>query len=132
MGRRSKAARRRQCLPRPAPPPAAGQGLEAGRGRGRGGRGGLGGPNETDPANAAADFTKGAPVLPLTPAEQAKHFVLQPGYRLEPVLSDPVIAEPTAIAFDGNGRMFVLEDRGYMQDADATDERDPVGRISLP
>ena len=27
--------------------------------------------------------------------------------------------------------MFVLEDRGYMQDADATGERDPVGRISL-
>ena len=27
--------------------------------------------------------------------------------------------------------MFVLEDRGYMQDADATGEHDPIGRISL-
>ena len=117
----------------PAQPAAqvAGQPPDAAAGRGRGGRGGLGGPNETDPANVAADFTKGDPVLPLTPAEQATHFILQPGYHLEPVLTDPVIAEPTAISFDGNGRMFVLEDRGYMQDADAGGERDPVGRISV-
>lgn len=108
----------------PTPPDAA-------AGRGRGGRGGRGGSNETDPANAEADFTPAPPVLPLPPAEQARHFVLQPGYHLELVLSDPVIEESTAIAFDGNGRMFVLEDRGYMQDADATGERDPVGRISV-
>ncbi len=111
--------------------PAAGQAPDAGPARGRGGRGGLGGPNETDPANATADFTKTEPVLPLPPAEQAKQFVLQPGYHLEPILTDPTIAEPTAISFDGNGRMFVLEDRGYMQDADAGGERDPVGRISM-
>ena len=106
-----------------APPDAP-----AGRGRGRGGRGG---PNETDPVNAEADFTPSAPVVPLPPAEEAKQFVLQPGYHLELVLSDPVIEEATAVAFDGNGRMFVLEDRGYMQDADATGEREPVGRISV-
>ncbi len=106
--------------PGQAPPPAPGRG-----------RGGLGGSNQTDPANATADFTPAPPILALSPVEQAKHFILQPGYRLEPVLTDPAIEEPTAIAFDGNGRMFVLEDRGYMQDADATGERDPVGRISL-
>ena len=49
---------------------------------------------------------------------------------MTPVLADPDIKEPGAIAFDGNGRMFVLELRGYMQDADATGELDPVGRIS--
>ncbi len=104
------------------------QNQDAGRG-GRGGRG-QGGPGATDPANADADFSKQPPVLPLPPAEQQKHFVLQPGYRIAPVLSDPDIKEPGAIAFDGNGRMFVLELRGYMQDADATGELDPVGRIS--
>jgi mono/diheme cytochrome c family protein/glucose/arabinose dehydrogenase len=115
----------------PVPPAQMGQPNQtpdAGRG-GRGGRG-LGGPGATDPANADADFTKQPPVLPLPPAEQQKHFVLQPGYRIAPVLSDPDIKEPGAIAFDGNGRMFVLELRGYMQDADATGELDPVGRIS--
>ena len=47
------------------------------------------------------------------------------------MLTDPDIQEPAQIAFDGNGRMFVLELRGYMQDADATGELDPVGRISV-
>ena len=33
--------------------------------------------------------------------------------------------------FDGNGRMFVLENPGYMADKEANGELDPVGRISL-
>ena len=106
-------------------------GQEQGRGaQGRGGRGGQGGPGATDAANAEADFTKQPPVLPLPAPEQQKQFVLQPGYRIAPVLTEPDIKEPGAIAFDGDGRMFVLELRGYMQDADATGELDPVGRIS--
>ena len=56
---------------------------------------------------------------------------LPPGFKIEPVLTDPDIQEPGQIAFDGNGRMFVVELRGYMQDADATGELDPVGRISV-
>ena len=77
------------------------------------------------------DFSKKPPVQPLTPAEQAKRFWLPPGFKLEPVLTDPDIEEPAQIAFDGNGRMFVLEIRGYMQDADGGGTLDPVGRISL-
>jgi mono/diheme cytochrome c family protein/glucose/arabinose dehydrogenase len=50
---------------------------------------------------------------------------------MELVLADPQIEEPAQIAFDGNGRMFVLELRGYMQDADGTGELAPVGRISV-
>ncbi len=104
-------------------------------GRGGRGRGGpdilAGGPQLEDPAYTAVDFSKKDPVPALTPDKQLTRFILQPGYRLELVLADPHIEEPTAIAFDGNGRMFVLEDRGYMQDVDATGEHDPVGRISL-
>jgi mono/diheme cytochrome c family protein/glucose/arabinose dehydrogenase len=114
----------------PAAPLTPGQtGPDQGRG-GRGGRGGAGGPGATDQANADADFAKQPPVLPLPAAEQQKQFILQPGYRIAPILTEPDIKEPGAIAFDGNGRMFVLELRGYMQDADATGELDPVGRIS--
>ena len=98
---------------------------------GRGGRGGLGGPGKDDPINADVDYAKKPPVLPKTPAEELKQFILQPGYRMELVLSDPEIQDPTAIAFDGNGRLFVLEERGYMNDADASGELDPVSRISL-
>ena len=77
------------------------------------------------------DFSKKPPVVPLSAADQQKKFWLPPGFKIEPVLTDPDIQEPAQIAFDGNGRMFVLELRGYMQDADATGELDPVGRISV-
>ena len=78
-----------------------------------------------------ADFSKKGQVPLLSPAEEATRFWLPPGFKLEPVLADPDIEEPAQIAFDGNGRMFVLEIRGYMQDADANGELDPVGRISV-
>ena len=85
-----------------------------------GGRGGLGrGQSMTEP-----DFSKKPPVVPLSPEEEQKKFWLPPGFKLEPVLTDPDIEEPAQIAFDGNGRMFVLELRGYMQDADASGELD--------
>jgi hypothetical protein len=63
------------------------------------------------------DFSKKPPIVALSPAEQQKKFWLPPGFKIEPVLSDPDIQEPGQIAFDGNGRMFVVELRGYMQDA---------------
>jgi hypothetical protein len=64
------------------------------------------------------DFTKKPPVLPVPPDEELKKFWLPPGFKLELVLAEPEIQEPAQIAFDGNGRMFVLELRGYMQTAD--------------
>ena len=98
------------------PPPAAG---------GQGGFPGRGAPMWE------ADFSKKGTVPVLSPADEAKKIWMQPGFKLEAVLSDPDIQEPAQIAFDGNGRMFVLEIRGYMQDADAAGELDPVGRISV-
>jgi hypothetical protein len=35
-----------------------------------------------------------------------------------------------AIAFDGNGRMYVVEMRTYMQDIDDTGEHEPKSRVS--
>lgn len=67
----------------------------------------------------------------LTPQEELTHFHLPPGYRLELVVADPIIKEPVAIAFDGNGRMFVAEMRAFMQDLDGTDQRAKTGRVSL-
>lgn len=83
-----------------------------------------------DPANAGADFSPKPPVVALSPADEARLFWLPPGYRLEPVLTEPDIEAPAAIAFDGNGRMYVIEIVSYMKDADATGQMDPVNRIS--
>ena len=76
-------------------------------------------------------ITAQPPVVPLSVAQQQAQFVLPPGYKISPVLTDPIIKEPGAIAFDGNGRMYVLELRTYMQDIDATGELTPAGRISM-
>ena len=76
------------------------------------------------------DLTPTAPVVPVSANEQLKSFVLQPGYKLTPILSEPQIREPAAIQFDGNGRMYVLELRTYMQDIDAMGELNPTSRIS--
>ncbi len=104
----------------PAAPPAA-----QGAGANAGGRGRLGAPG-----GDTSDFTPTTPYLPRTPAEEAKGFRLPAGYRLELVASDPDIISPVAIEFDGNGRMYVAEMIGYMQDAEATHEHEPVSRIS--
>ena len=86
--------------------------------------------NRTGPDWDGADWSPKPPVLPLSPADQQRRFILQPGYSLTPVLTDPQIKQPGAIAFDANGRMYVLELRSYMLDADATNELAPISRIS--
>ena len=118
-------------------PQAGGQPAAPTQGAGRGaiqtpggGRGPGAAPDAGDPANADADLSPKPPVLPLSPAEQATRFWLPPGYRLEPVLADPIVDSPAQITFDGNGRMFVVELRGYEQTLDGIDAIAPVGRIS--
>jgi hypothetical protein len=74
----------------------------------------LGPGREEWPGSASPGFGAGKPadagrfppqtaIQPLTPQEEQKRFILPPGYRMELVLSDPEIVNPTAIAFDGNG-----------------------------
>jgi len=81
-------------------------------------------PRHQSPADVTA-----APVL--SPEDEMKTFRLQPGYHVELVASEPMIEEPVAIDFDPDGRLWVIEMRGYMQDLPGTNERSPVGRISV-
>ena len=62
--------------------------------------------------------------------EARKSIELPEGYSLELVLSEPQIEEPVAMTWDGNGVLYVVEMRTYMQTADATDEQTPKSRIS--
>lgn len=93
----------------------------------------IGLPDNADPNGddwKGIDLDTKQPVKPLYASEEAKHFLLPPGYRIEPVLTEPAIQQPGAIAFDGNGRMYVLELRSYMLNADSKDELEPTSRIS--
>lgn len=90
-------------------------------------------PAEIDPESEnwkGIDLDPKSPVLPLYPDEAATHFLLPPGYKIEPILTEPQIEQPGAISFDGNGRMYVLELRTYMLTADSDGTLEPVSRIS--
>ena len=90
-----------------------------------------GGINGIGSSEVGADFSPKEPVKPLSPKEEQARFILPPGYHLELVMSEPQIISPGAIAFDGDGRMFVAELRSYMLDADATAEKERTSRISM-
>src|SRR6476661_1751631 len=67
----------------------------------------------------------------LSPDDEMKTFFMPPGYHVELVASEPMIEEPIFIDWDPDGRLWVIEERGYMQDLPATNEREPLGRISV-
>jgi len=85
-------------------------------------------PAPMPPKDHATPLLKQIPAL--SPEEELNTIHLPDGYRLELVLSEPDIKEPMAIAFDGNGRMYVVEMRTYMQDIDGTGELEPKSRVS--
>jgi len=66
----------------------------------------------------------------LSKEESLKSIELPEGYKLELILSEPEVLEPVMCAWDGNGAMYVVEMRTYMQDADATGEQEPKSRIT--
>ena len=82
------------------------------------------------PKDVTLKFNLPAPA-PLSPEEALKSFRLPPGFRIELVAAEPMIETPVAISFDDQGRMFVVEMRGYMRDVDGTTEKEPIGRVSL-
>ena len=54
---------------------------------------------------------------PLSPAQSIKKIQLPPGFHIELVASEPMVQEPVAFCWDGNGRMYVAEMNTYMKDA---------------
>ncbi len=74
----------------------------------------------------------GVPDAPVLSVEEAlKSFRLQPGFRIEAVASDPTIEAPIQMEFDPDGRLYVLEMRGFMRTVDGGAEDQPLGRVTL-
>jgi len=68
-------------------------------------------------------------VTPLSPEESMKRIQLPPGFHIQLVANEPMVQEPVAIAWDGNGRMYVAEMNTYMKTANADGEFEPTSRI---
>jgi mono/diheme cytochrome c family protein/glucose/arabinose dehydrogenase len=91
---------------------------------------GRGGGTLSSTSNEGADFSPKPAIKARTPEEQAKSFVLPPGYRMELVAAEPDVISPAVIEFDGNGRMYVAEFITYMRDADGNNQHAPESRIT--
>lgn len=65
----------------------------------------------------------------LSPQEAIEDFRVDPRFRVSVVASEPMVEAPVAMAFDEDGRMWVVEMRAYMRDTEGTKELDASGRI---
>ncbi len=70
-----------------------------------------------------------APIL--SPEEALGTFTVAPGFRIELVAADPLVHDPVAMTFGPDGRLWVVEMRGFMLNADGTNEDAPVGSIAV-
>jgi glucose/arabinose dehydrogenase/mono/diheme cytochrome c family protein len=72
------------------------------------------------------------PPAPILTAEQAlKTFTVPKGFHVELVATDPIVGDPISMQIAPDGKIWVLEMRGYMPDADGKGEDAPVGCVAV-
>lgn len=71
------------------------------------------------------------PAPPLPPDAALRSFQLPPGFRIELVAAEPLIEAPVAMQFGPDGRLWVIEMRGFMPNLEGQGEQEPRGRISV-
>jgi putative membrane-bound dehydrogenase-like protein len=82
------------------------------------------------PIHAAEPAKKSAEVKsPLPPEEALQHFRVAPGLRVELVAAEPDVESPVAVAFDEDGRLWVVEMRDYPNGP--AKGQPPQGRIRI-
>jgi putative membrane-bound dehydrogenase-like protein len=63
---------------------------------------------------------------PYSANDALKTFQIEPGFRIEPYITEPDIRGPVAMDWDENGRIYVVEDPGYPLNVEGK-----VGRVIL-
>ncbi len=90
-------------------------------------------PRETDVSLGLEVDPKDVPdVPPVEPEKALETFRVKEGFRLELVAHEPLVVDPIQIAFDEDGRLYVVEMRWYQSETRGDlmfDER--IGRIRL-
>jgi len=76
-----------------------------------------------EPEADAADLPR---LAPTGPEEALATFEVRPGFALRLAAHEPEVVDPIAMAFDEEGRLYVLEMRGYSERRD-----DALGRVRL-
>lgn len=84
---------------------------------------------ETQTPRVPRDLIPPAP--PLSPEEALKTIKVQSGFHVELVAAEPLVHCPIQIAFDPDGRLWVLEMRGFMPNIDGVGETNKVGDVAV-
>ena len=72
------------------------------------------------------------PPAPVLTAEDAiKTIKVAPGYRVEVVAADPLVGDPVAATYGPDGRLWVVEMRGFMPNPDGKGEDAKVGTVTV-
>jgi putative membrane-bound dehydrogenase-like protein len=80
-------------------------------------------PPDTPDKDYSAELPR---IAPLSPEDEYKSFEILDGFEVELVAAEPLVFDPIAFAFDGSGRMFVVEMRDYSEQ-----ETERLGSIAL-
>jgi mono/diheme cytochrome c family protein/glucose/arabinose dehydrogenase len=71
------------------------------------------------------------PSTPRTAEEERQSFQLVPGFKIELVACEPLVESPVVTQIAPDGRLWVVEMRGFMAAMDGQGEELPVGRVSV-
>ena len=63
--------------------------------------------------------------------DYSEEFILKEGFKMDALITEPLLTGPVALDFDLKGRIWTVELTGYMRDIDGSDEDYPDGRISF-
>src|SRR3954467_13729990 len=63
---------------------------------------------------------------PVEPADAIKTFQIKEGFKIELAAAEPLVVDPVAMAFDEDGRLFVVEMRDYSERRD-----EKLGRVRM-
>ena len=85
--------------------------------------------NEAQVAPIAADKIPPAP--PLSPEDALKTFKVPDDFEVQIVASEPMIQNPVVVKWDRSGRLWVLEMRSYMPNAEGKGEDQPVSQVAI-
>jgi putative membrane-bound dehydrogenase-like protein len=72
-----------------------------------------------DEDSADRDYSAELPrIAPTEPEDALATFEVKPGFRMELVAAEPLVRDPIAMSFDEQGRLFIVEMRGYSEERD--------------
>ncbi|MCI0362003.1 MAG: c-type cytochrome [Planctomycetaceae bacterium] len=72
-------------------------------------------PNDSLDRDYAGELPR---IAPTEPDKALATFEVAPGFKLQQVAAEPLVADPVAIAFDEDCRLYVVEMRGYSENRD--------------